>query len=228
MCYPFIKKWPVGVIFEADLSNSPNRKHRLHNNQSYNWYTKCHGNKTFRFQNPTKDVFIIQPKSAALNFKPAKLILRKGDDWPGEIDWPIDTDIVGALDSHGKPIDGPPFVFYRPDVSQKWYDERPRVVRVERDNEKQLIIHFSVPLATSCPIDICLSDPDSTEPPKNGSAKIEDGTRIEINLDENWDGPAVSNCKIHLPRDIRSKSGQSVTLWASTDDNLVFLDKNSN
>ena len=225
LCYPFIKEWPVGVIFEADLSNRPDGEHRLHNNQSYNWSKKCHMNKNFRFKDPSNGVFIIQPKKAASNFKPVKLV--KGHDWPGEVDWDFVPDMVGALDPNGKPIDGPPFIFYRPDVSQKWYDERPRVVRVERDNEKQLIIHFSVPLATSCPIDIYLSDPGSTEPPKKVSAKIEDGTRIEINLDENWGGPAVSTCKIHLPRNIKSKSGQSVTLWSSTDDNFVFLDKNS-
>ena len=225
LCFSFIKDWPNWVIFEADLSNRPFNPQKLSNGDIFNWSKSCHADENFEFEDPLEGNLNIPSN---LKYKPEPLEFKREHDWPREIDWTFNPDIVGAFDRQGNLIVGPPFFFYRLKSISDWYDEGPRVVRVMRDDENRIIIiHFSVLLTTPCPIDVFLSDPGSPEPPKKINAQIDekDRTRITIKLDANWDGPEPSTSKIHLPRNIRSQSPSDlpVTLWACTDDNIVLI-----
>ena len=145
------------------------------------------------------------------------------EDWAGPYEWESLYDGKppqrGAWQSEEELIEGPPFAFYEPKEGPRQYQERPRIVRVERSTS-HLVIFFSTPLHPESPLTIRISHPVSGE---NLDLKaVIDRNRLIVKFGRqkiNW----VAQADVLIPPHLcAQETKQPITAWASVDKKIII------
>lgn len=137
------------------------------------------------------------------------VILRAGEDWAGTEDWSSGTDTpIGAYDENAELVDGPAFVFMKPELPNDEYTEMPRLVRLDVRSEA-VVLTFSTPLKGPGPVRLLLKIADG----KFWADAVLAGRTLTVALPDSVAGMKLK--KIWLPDTLQGENDEYATLWSS-------------
>ncbi|GFK95191.1 hypothetical protein NNJEOMEG_03049 [Fundidesulfovibrio magnetotacticus] len=196
------KAWPKGVRLDGDLTNIP-------------FPARFQALGQERLGREVPGAAYADPEAWDMRVDPpappgVPVVLRPRLDWPGRRAWRSPAGApAGACDASGRLLDGPAFVFLKPEKAPEGYAERPRLVRLARQGAR-LDLYFSARLAGPGPVKLV------AESSCGARAALEacvDGRVLRASLPEGFEGWELVS--VLVPVGLKGADGEPVTTWAT-------------